>query len=146
MGMSNWIAAGERPANNEFATISYWRSVEDLHNFALSPVHREAWNWWSDTYSKHKNVGIMHEIFAVPERRGWEGIYANYPPTGLGRTTKTVESSEKGGQKMWINPIIDASRGAYRSSRGRMDRGDPDGKGNDSVAREPYTSMALRTE
>ncbi|EXJ60261.1 hypothetical protein A1O7_04413 [Cladophialophora yegresii CBS 114405] len=144
MGMSTWVSAGERPTNNEFATISYWRSVEDIHNFGLSPIHREAWNWWNETISKHKHVGIMHEIFALPERQGWEGIYVNYQPTGLGMTTKAVESPEKGGQKLWINPIVDASRGVYRTSHGRMNRGDPEGKSNDSViAKHPYTSAVL---
>ncbi|KIW68960.1 hypothetical protein PV04_04871 [Phialophora macrospora] len=143
MGMSNWVSVGERPTNNEIGTISYWRSIEDIHNFALSPIHREAWNWWNDTVSKHMNIGIMHEIFALPERQGWEGIYINYQPTGLGMTTKAVEPSEKGGQKLWINPIVDASRGAYRSSRGRMSRGDPEGTSNDNVANHPYTSAVL---
>lgn len=138
MGMSSWISTGERSCSNEFATISYWRSVEDIHNFALSPIHREAWVWWNDTVAKHKHIGIMHEVFALPERNGWEGIYINYHPTGLGATTKAVEGSEKEGQKMWVNPIVDASRGPYRTSRGRMNRGDPEGNGNDNVARDPY--------
>ena len=143
MGMSSWVSAGQRATNNEFATISYWRSVEDIHNFALSPVHRDTWNWWNDTISKHQNVGIMHEIFALPARRGWEGIYANYPPTGLGVTTKAVDSPEKGGQKLWVNPIVDASRGVYRTSKGRMSKGDPEGKSNDNVAKHPYTTTAM---
>ena len=144
MGMSTWISAGERATNNELSTISYWRSVEDIHNFALSPVHRDAWNWWNDTVSKHKLVGIMHEIFALPERHGWEGIYINYQPTGLGATTRVVEAPEKGGQKMWINPIVDASRGTYRTSHGRMSRGDPEGKSNDSVvANHPYIPAVM---
>jgi hypothetical protein len=127
MGMSAWTAAGERSTANEFATISYWRSVEDLHQFALGSVHREAWNWWNDNVPKNKHVGIMHEIFAVPARQGWEGIYGNYHPTGLGMTTRAVESFEKGGEKVWINPIVNASHGVYRTSLGRMSRGDPEG-------------------
>ncbi|KIW89596.1 uncharacterized protein Z519_09752 [Cladophialophora bantiana CBS 173.52] len=141
MGMSTWINGGERSTGNELATISYWRSVEDIHNFALSPIHRDAWNWWNDTVSKHKHIGIMHEIFALPERQGWEGIYINYHPTGLGMTTRPVAASEKGGEKLWINPIVDASRGVYRTSRGRMSRGDPEGKSNDKVAKNPYSPV-----
>jgi len=145
MGMSSWISAGERSAANEYATISYWRSIEDIHQFALSPVHRDAWNWWNSTLAKHKHLGIMHEIFALPEHRGWEGIYINYQPTGLGATTRAVQSGEKdgaaavnGGQKLWVNPIVDARRGAYRTSTGRMNRGDPEGKSNEKVAPDPY--------
>ncbi|KIX95309.1 uncharacterized protein Z520_08826 [Fonsecaea multimorphosa CBS 102226] len=140
LGMSTWLSAGERSTGNEAATISYWRSVEDIHNFALSPIHRDAWNWWNDTVSKHKDIGIMHEIFALPEHHGWEGIYVNYHPTGLGMTTRSVGS---GGKKMWINPIVDASRGVYRTSRGRMSRGDPEGKCNDKVAQDPYSQAVL---
>ena len=138
MGMSSWISAGERSAANEYATISYWRSVEDIHNFALSPIHRDAWNWWNSTLSKRKEVGIMHEIFALPERQGWEGIYVNYQPTGLGMTTRVVEGSGKEGEKLWVNPIVDARKGVYRSSRGRMSRGDPLGSSNESVVKDPY--------
>lgn len=84
----------------------------------------------------------MHEIFALPERNGWEGIYINYHPTGLANTTRPIKSSEKGGEKLWVNPIVDASRGPYRTSKGRMSRGDPEGKSNDSVAKDPYVSVA----
>lgn len=145
--MTSWISAGERGMSNEYATISYWRSIEDIHNFALSPIHRDAWNWWNDNVGKLKNIGIMHEVFALPERQGWEGIYINYHPTGLGATSRAVDAAaaaggEKatGGEKLWVNPIVDASRGAYRTSRGRMGRGDAEGKGNDSVARDAYLS------
>jgi hypothetical protein len=142
MGMSTWLGAGERTTGNELNTISYWRSVDDIHNFALSPLHRKAWNWWNDTLSKHKHVGIMHEIFALPDQEAFEGIYANYAPTGLGATTRAV-ISEKTGQKIWVNPIIDASRGVYRTSRGRMDRGDQDGSGMDTIAQNPYSAPVL---
>jgi len=137
MGVSSWISS-ERSAANEFSTFSYWRSVDDIHRFALGEVHRKAWNWWNDTAHKHKNVGIMHEIFAIPEHHGWEGIYINYHPTGLAATTKVVEGSEKNGQKLWVNPIVDARKGQYRTSMGRLNHGDPQGQMNDSVAVDPY--------
>ncbi|OAP65601.1 hypothetical protein AYL99_01573 [Fonsecaea erecta] len=143
MGMSIWLNAGERSTGNELATISYWRSIEDIHKFSLSPIHRQAWNWWNDTVSKHKHIGIMHEIFALPERQGWEGIYVNYHPTGLGMTSRAAGPAEKGGEKMWINPIVDATRGPYSTSRGRMHRGDPEGKSHENVASNPYSQAVL---
>ncbi|KEF62342.1 uncharacterized protein A1O9_00314 [Exophiala aquamarina CBS 119918] len=136
MGMSSWISAGERSSRNEYATISYWRSVEDIHRFALSQIHKDTWQWWNDTAKKHKHIGIMHEIFALPERSGWEGIYVNYQLTGLGATTRPVRNKESG-EAMWINPIVDASRGVYRTSRGRMSKGDPDGKGSTAMPKDP---------
>ena len=139
MGMSTWLGAGERPASNEYATISYWRSTEDIHQFALSPIHRDTWNWWNNTVKEHSHLGIMHEIFEVPKHNGWEGIYANYHPTGLAATTRLVNTGEtKEGLQEWVNPIVDASRGVYRTSRGRMSKGDTDGSSNDMVAINPY--------
>lgn len=136
MGMSSWQAAGERASRNEYATISYWRSVEDIHRFALSPVHKDAWQWWSDTAKVHKHIGLMHEIFALPERSGWEGIYVNYHPTGLAATSRPVKNKETG-EVAWVNPIVDASRGVYRTSHGRMSRGDSAGDGTVDMPRAP---------
>jgi hypothetical protein len=138
MGMSSWLGAGERPSSSEYATVSYWRSIEDIHNFALSPIHRSAWEWWNKNLGKHSHIGIMHEVFEIPKRNGWEGIYINYHPTGLAATTKMVEGDEKDQGAEWVNPIIDARRGAYRSSRGRMGRGDVYGSSNEKVVMDPY--------
>lgn len=138
MGMSSWLST-ERTSSNEFATISYWRSIEDIHNFALSPVHRDAWNWWNDAVAKggHKDLGIMHEVFEIPKERGFEGIYINYHPTGLCATTKLAEGGEKDKEE-WVLPMIDARRGPFRSSRGRMARGDEMGSSNEKIAFDPY--------
>jgi heme-degrading monooxygenase HmoA len=139
MGMSTWIST-ERSSSNEYATFSYWRSIEDIHQFALSPVHRDAWNWWNNTVAKggHKDISIMHEMFEVPKQNGFEGIYVNYHLTGLAATTKLAEGGEKGADE-WIVPIVDARRGVFRSSRGRLARGDETGSSNEKVALDPYT-------
>ena len=138
MGMSTWLST-ERSSSNEYATWSYWRSIEDIHNFALSPVHRDAWKWWNNGVAKgqYKQVGIMHEVFEVPKQNGFEGIYINYHPTGLAATTKLTEGGEEGKEE-WIVPIVDARRGQFRSSRGRLGKGDDTGSGNEKVAPDPY--------
>lgn len=136
MGMSSWHGSGERASRNEYATISYWRSVEDIHRFAVSPIHKDAWKWWNDTAKKHRHIGIMHEVFALPEHSGWEGIYVNYQPTGLGSTSRPVQNKETG-ETMWVNPIVDASKGVYRTSHGRMSRGDPEGEGTSEMPKDP---------
>jgi hypothetical protein len=139
MGMSTWIGAGERAGSNEYATFSYWRSVEDIHKWALSPLHRDGWRWWNESLQKHPHLGIMHEIFEVPKHNGWEGIYVNYHPTGLAATTKlSTDGGKADGPEQWVNPIVDARRGVYRSSRGRMARGDPNGSSNETVVMDPY--------
>jgi Domain of unknown function (DUF4188) len=142
MGMSTWIGAGERAASSEYATFSYWRSIDDIHQFALSPIHRDAWDWWNKTLAKHSHLGIMHEIFEIPKRNGWEGIYINYHPTGLAATTRLVSGGEKAeGPQEWVNPIVDARRGVFRSSRGRMARGDAEGSSNEKVVMDPYAEV-----
>ncbi|RMZ82094.1 hypothetical protein DV737_g2155, partial [Chaetothyriales sp. CBS 132003] len=58
-----------RDINGCFETvfISYWRSAEDIHNWAYGPVHRETWEWWNRlTVEESKHIGINHEIFARP--------------------------------------------------------------------------------
>lgn len=138
MGMSSWLNTG-RSTSNETATISYWRSIEDIHEFALSPVHREAWNWWNDAIAngKHSNLGIMHEVFEIP-KNGFESIYLNYHPTGLAATTRLVEGGEQNSADEWVTPIVDARKGQFRSSRGRMGRGDETGSSNEKIAIDPY--------
>lgn len=122
MGMSTWVST-ERSASNEYATISYWRSIDDIHQFALSPVHRDAWTWWNDAIAKggHKQLSIMHEIFEVPKQNGFEGIYVNYHQTGLAATTRLVKGGKEAGEE-WVVPIVDATRGIFRTSRGRLGR------------------------
>jgi heme-degrading monooxygenase HmoA len=137
LGMSTWIST-ERSTSNEYATISYWRSIEDIHEFAPSPIHRDTWNWWNDGVAKggFKQLAIMHEIFEVPKHNGFEGIYVNCHPTGLTATTRAVKGAD--GKTEWVRPILDARRGVFRSSRGRMARGDEMGSSNEKVALDPY--------
>jgi Domain of unknown function (DUF4188) len=142
MGVSTWIGTGDRPGSNEYAARCYWRSIDDIHEWALSPLHRDAWKWWNESLSKHPHLGIMHEVFEIPKRNGWEGIYINYHPTGLAATTKPCSNGEKAdGPTRWINPIVDARLGAYRSSRGRMARGDPNGSSNEKIVMDPYETI-----
>jgi heme-degrading monooxygenase HmoA len=138
LGMSTWIST-ERSSSNEYATISYLRSIEDIHQFALSPVHRDAWNWWNNNVAKggFKELAIMHEVFEVPKKNGFEGIYINYHPTGLTATTRAVAGGKEE-EKEWVVPIVDARKGVFRSSRGRMARGDELGSSNEKVALDPY--------
>jgi len=106
--------------------ISYWRSIESIHNFAVGPSHMDAVNWWNKE-SKNgglDHIGIMHEIFEAPAGM-WESVYLNFEPTMLGATSYVRKAGEKelvGGTvaEEWVSPIVDASRGKLRSSRGRL--------------------------
>ena len=78
-----------------FITLSYWRDIEALHAFALGPTHKVGRDWWSRTAKEHGHIGIVHELYAVPERH-WETTYLNFRPLGKGQTKSSVEG--RGGE------------------------------------------------
>lgn len=112
LGNSSWLYAGERGVSSEFMSIVYFDSPESLHAYAHGPLHTEAMEWWQKTEKKHKHIGIMHEVYASP-RTGWEGIYVNYHPTGIGATAL---EAEVGGKKAWMNPLVQV-KGPLRYSK-----------------------------
>jgi hypothetical protein len=106
---------------NEFITISYWRSIDDVHAYAHTPLHREAWKWWESTLKKHNYMGIHHEVFEA-DRGMWESLYVNFQPTLLGATTflkrgGTLEAGAVADE--WVSPLLEANRGFLRTSVGR---------------------------
>jgi hypothetical protein len=64
--------------------VQYWRSFEDLEQFARSPEapHLAAWKAFNASVGGSGDVGIWHETYRVSggER---EVIYGNMPPAGL---------------------------------------------------------------
>jgi hypothetical protein len=48
IGQTTYNRADERGAL-EFVVLTYWRDLEVLHDFAHSPIRREAWVWWEKT-------------------------------------------------------------------------------------------------
>ncbi|EHY61277.1 hypothetical protein HRR83_008974 [Exophiala dermatitidis] len=122
-GGSNWTNQDKNGAT-EFLFLSYWRSTEDIHKYAYSPLHREAWDWWNKTIKQNDHIGINHEIFEV-DRKHWEAIYVNFQPTLLGATTYLRKGDKMMGgtvDDQWISPLLDARRGKLRSSAGRLGR------------------------
>ena len=127
LGACSYLA-NERATANEVMILAYFRTYEGLHAWSHAPdgVHREAWSYWNSNImgrGKEKEgrlFSIMHEIYQVPAR-GWESIFVNYHPTGLGATTYKVDVD---GQTRWVSPLVDASRGQLRSSKGRMAQGE----------------------
>jgi len=77
--------------------VQYWRSVEQLEEFARSTSlpHRPA---WLDFYRKvglNGDVGIWHETYVV--RAGeWETIYGNMPRFGLAAAGAHLPVAAKG--------------------------------------------------
>ena len=65
-------------------TISYWRSIDHLHAFAASPLHKAGWEWYGSIMKKWPHIGILHETFEA-KKRGWENVYKNSWPVGMVR-------------------------------------------------------------
>lgn len=85
--------------------VQYWRSFEALEAFARDPgdVHRPAWQKYWQRVGNDPRSGIFHETYLV--RAGeYEAIYANMPPTGLGKAASLV-------------PLASASRARTRLRR-----------------------------
>ncbi|KAJ4309786.1 hypothetical protein N0V94_008764 [Neodidymelliopsis sp. IMI 364377] len=118
LGYSSWLNAGDNMTSSEFMSILYFENEHYLHDYAHGPMHSEALQWWRETEKKIPHIGIMHEVFACP-KKSWEGIYVNYPPVGLGATSKEVTGPD--GKKSWVNPLVKLG-GKLLYSKGRMGR------------------------
>ena len=84
--------------------VQYWRSFEDLENFARSPEapHLPAWKAFNASVRDSGDVGIWHETYRVSEGQ-YESIYHNMPPFGLGEVGRLVSATgrhESAAQRM----------------------------------------------
>ena len=84
--------------------MQYWRSFEDLENYAREKngTHVSAWADFTRNVGDNGTVGIWHETYPVDPRH-YECIYGNMPPFGLGAA-------------MPVTP----AKGAYANARERM--------------------------
>lgn len=106
--------------------VSYWRSLEDVHNYANSPLHKEVVKWWDSTIKEHSHIGFMHEVFEA-DKGHWENVYINFQPTGLGATTYLRKGDKLQGGEVpdeWVSPLVDANKGKLRTGRGRVGKAD----------------------
>lgn len=121
LGQTSFTRKDERGAM-EGVFVSYWRSIEDLHQFAHTGLHRDTWMWWEKNLKRMDAVGINHEIF-LAEPGAWENVYVNFQPTALGATTYLKKGDKVVGGKVadeWIYPLVDARRGKLAKSSGRL--------------------------
>ncbi len=98
-------------------TISYWRSIDHLHAFAASPIHKEGWEWYGQIQRKWPHIGILHETFEA-KKNGWENVYSHSWPVGMGQTKHLVQ--EKGQEAKWVNSLMPAVGGKWKTMRNRM--------------------------
>lgn len=87
--------------------VQYWRSLECLMNYAKArdAVHLPAWQRFNQAIGTDGSVGIWHETYQI-QPGGYENVYVNMPPFGLGK----------------VGPLVEA-RGGLQSAAGRL-RGD----------------------
>jgi hypothetical protein len=71
--------------------IQYWRSFEDLENFARNPSdpHLPAWKKFNQAVGPDGTVGIWHETYVIEPHR-FETLYGNMPAFGLGAALERV--------------------------------------------------------
>jgi hypothetical protein len=102
---------------NSPSLIAYFNNMHDLHEFAQGSTHREAWNWWNKNVKNMPHLGVYHEAYDVPAHH-WEAIYLQTPKMGLG----AVEVPDQEGKL--VSVIEDARKGVWRTSNGRLGRGE----------------------
>lgn len=78
---------------NTVAIVQYWRSFEDLEQFARNPSdpHLESWKKFNKAVGPDGTVGIWHETYMVDPNK-YECIYGNMPAFGLGKAMEHVEA------------------------------------------------------
>jgi hypothetical protein len=101
LGFHTWLG-------NPTITLQYWRSFDDLEQYAkdATRLHRPAWASFNRAVASNGDVGIWHETYRV--RPGdFECIYNNMPPFGLAKATKCVPAlgrRESAAGRMLLHP------------------------------------------
>ncbi|HRQ23539.1 MAG TPA: DUF4188 domain-containing protein [Anaerolineales bacterium] len=73
--------------------VQYWRSFEDLENFAHNPSdpHLGPWKKFNQAVGSNGIVGIWHETYLVNPGQ-YECIYGNMPRFGLAAAMEHVQA------------------------------------------------------
>jgi hypothetical protein len=85
LGVNTWVRW------REVMGVQYWRSFEDLENFARNPSdpHLQAWKDFNLRVGSDGSVGIWHETYMVNAGQ-YECVYGNMPLYGLAAATSHV--------------------------------------------------------
>ena len=72
----------------------YWRSFDDLHEFARvkGGLHATAWGAFNKAIGSDGSVGIWHETYLI-EPGGYEAVYGNMPRFGLAAAVDHVPAT-----------------------------------------------------
>lgn len=87
---ARWLLEGPRLPT----LIQYWRSFEQLEAYSRSreSAHWPAWVAFNRRIGSSGVVGIWHETYLVPAG-GFECVYNNMPPIGLGTVGTLVPAA-----------------------------------------------------
>lgn len=74
--------------------LQYWRDFDSLETYARDreQQHWPAWTAFNKAVGNDGTVGIFHETYVVPAG-GYETIYGNMVPFGLGKVSGTVPAT-----------------------------------------------------
>jgi hypothetical protein len=85
LGVETWVRW------REVMGVQYWRSFDDLENFARNPSdpHLQVWKDFNRRVGSDGSVGIWHETYVVNAGQ-FECVYGNMPLVGLAAATEHV--------------------------------------------------------
>jgi len=87
LGLESW-------AGRTTLMVQYWRSFEQLEEYATSRTrhHLSAWQAFNEAVGSNGDVGIWHETYRV--RPGdFECVYNNMPAFGLAKASRVVPAT-----------------------------------------------------
>ncbi|PWN43588.1 hypothetical protein IE81DRAFT_365638 [Ceraceosorus guamensis] len=104
----------ERSSNITLMTVFYFTDYGKLDRWTRASAHGGAIKWWDEgmKQGRYKHLTIAHELYRVPRGR-FESVYVNSALLGLSSTSVKTDRG-------WVRPVVDASIGALRTSRGRQ--------------------------
>jgi hypothetical protein len=87
---------GEQWFGRTTIMVSYWRSLEQLMDYARNPTaqHLPAWRDFYKMVGTGGDVGIWHETYKV-HPGDYEAAYVNMMPFGLGKAGSLIEATGK---------------------------------------------------
>ena len=88
------MLGGEMWGGRTTILLQYWRSLDQLLAFATDKhaSHLPAWRDFNRAVGRSGDVGVWHETYKVSPG-GYENIYVNMPPFGLGMVGSLVAAS-----------------------------------------------------
>ena len=95
LGHTAYLNSGSHVTSSEIHTVYYFRTVADIHAFAVGPEHKVAWDWYNKTAKQCPWLGVSHELYWSGKGE-WENVYVNWRPSGFGKSDRFYLSCGRG--------------------------------------------------